>query len=112
MNFFGAHITESVALTIMATSLLTGCQTDKPATVIDNRENPASTIARPAIIYVGDFELGAQNIKHEDGIISGKPGVVGRVGGRLSGASSDPEARAHKLVDLMNAVCGVCWVDC
>ena len=51
--------------------LLTGCKTDNPATVIDNRDFPASMIAKPAIIYVADFKLGAQNIKHEDGMLSG-----------------------------------------
>jgi hypothetical protein len=93
----------AAALAIVATCLLAGCKTENPATVTDNRELAASTIARPSVIYVTDFELGVENIKHEDGKLSGKSGVVGRVGGRLSGTSSDPEARARKLVDLMSS---------
>ena len=57
--------------------------------------------AKPVAVYVADFELGAQTIKHEEGILSGGPGPVGRIGSRLSGSSSDPAARARQLVDLM-----------
>jgi hypothetical protein len=83
----------------VAACLLTGCKT---ATVTGTRDFATSTVAKPALIYVTDFDLGVQNIKHEDGILSGRSGPLGGVGRRLSGASSDPEARARKLVDLMS----------
>jgi len=51
------------------------------------------------VVYVTDFEIGV--VKHEDGMLSGRPGPVGRIGQRLSGASSDPAARAQQIVDLM-----------
>ena len=75
-----------------------GCQTAKVTS--DTAVAPVAS-AKPAVVYVADFELGAQTIKHEEGVLSGRPGPVGRVGGRLSGASSDPAARARQLVDLM-----------
>jgi hypothetical protein len=57
--------------------------------------------AKPVVVYVTDFELGAESVKHEDGRLSGRGGPLGRVGGRLSGSSNDPAARARQLVDLM-----------
>ena len=77
---------------------LAGCNT---ATVTSQRDLAPAPAAKPEVIYVTDFELGAQNIQHQDGLLSGRPGPVGRVGNRLSGASSDPAARARQLVDLM-----------
>jgi hypothetical protein len=99
------HLTQikgSATLAIVAACLLTGCKTETPATVIDKRDFAAAPVARPSVIYVTDFELGVQNIEHEDGRLSGKPGVLGRVGGRLSGTASSPETRARQLVDLMS----------
>ena len=51
------------------------------------------------VVYVADFEIGV--VKHEDGILSGRPGPVGRIGQRLYGTSSDSAARAQQIVDLM-----------
>lgn len=83
---------------VLAASLLTGC---KSGTVTSQRELAPTGGAPPAVIYVADFGLWAENIRHEEGILSSRPGPIGRVGGRLSGASQDPEARARKLVELM-----------
>ena len=83
---------------VLAASLLTGC---KSGTVTSQREFAPAGGARPAVIYVADFELGAEKIQHEDGILSSRPGLIGGVGKRLSGAPQDPEARARKLVELM-----------
>ena len=73
-----------------------GC---KSAHVTSERELAPRPTAKPVVIYVTDFEIGA--VKHEDGVLSGRPGPLGRIGQRLSGASSDPAARARQLVDLM-----------
>ncbi len=91
-----------VALTTMVFSLLVGCQTKKSATVTSERQFAASTTNRPTTIYVADFELPAWLIQHEQGLLSERSGPVGRVGGRLSGSSEDPAARARQLVDLMS----------
>lgn len=83
---------------VLAACLLTGCKT---GTVTSQREFAPTGGAKPAVIYVADFDLWAESIKHEGGILSSRPGPVGRVGERLSGASQNPQARAHTLVVLM-----------
>ena len=83
---------------VLAGCLLAGCNTAKVTSQRDLSPAPAD---KPAVIYVTDFELGAQNVQHEDGVLSGRPGPVGRVGNRLSRAPSDPAARARQLVNLM-----------
>lgn len=85
-------------MAVLAGCLWSGCNTAK---VTGGRDVAAVPTEKPAVIYVADFELGAQNIQHEDGVLSGRPGPIGRVGNRLSGASTDPAARARQLVDLM-----------
>jgi hypothetical protein len=77
---------------------LVGCKTAK---VTGEHSFSAALAPRPAVVYVTDFELGAQDIHHEDGILPGGSRVGGRVRGILSGASKDPAARARQLVDLM-----------
>ncbi len=54
------------------------------------------------MVYVTDFELGAQSVQREQGRLEGRSGPVGRVGERLSGNSADPAARARQLADLMS----------
>ena len=83
---------------LLATCLLVGCKTAK---VTGEHSFSAALAPRPAVVYVTDFELGAQDIHHEDGILPGGSRVGGRVRGILSGASKDPAARARQLVDLM-----------
>ncbi|HOY57865.1 MAG TPA: DUF4410 domain-containing protein [Verrucomicrobiota bacterium] len=75
-----------------------GCQTAK---VTSDVALAAPASSAPVVVYVADFELGADNIQHEEGVLSGRPGPVGRIGARLSGASKDPAGRARELVDLM-----------
>ncbi len=75
-----------------------GC---KSAQVVAERDYASPAVPKPSVVYVCDFELWAQNIKQEDGLLSGRPGPVGRVGERLSGSSSDPAVRARQIVDLM-----------
>jgi uncharacterized protein DUF4410 len=88
--------------TIIALCFLTGCHTNKSANVTGQREFAAPTAQRPAVLYVTDFTLPAEIIQHEEGALSGRSGPAGRVGDRLSGASTDTETRAQKLVDLMS----------
>jgi hypothetical protein len=83
---------------LLAACLLMGC---KSAKVTEQRDLSSATVAKPGIIYVADFELDAQKIQHEEGVLSGRPGPVGRVSERLYGTSQNPEARARKLVNLM-----------
>ncbi len=75
-----------------------GCKTAK---VTSENELAQPVAAKPSAVYVADFELWAQNIQHQEGILSGRIGPVGRLGERLSGGSSDPAARARQLVELM-----------
>jgi hypothetical protein len=71
------------------------------AKVTSEAELAPSAPAKPLVVYVADFELGAQTITHQDGRLSSLPGPAGRAGARLSGSTSDPVARARQLVDLM-----------
>lgn len=75
-----------------------GCQSAK---VISESGVASSPSAKPPMVYVADFELGAQTVQHQEGVLSGRPGPIGRVGARLSGSPGDPAARARQLVDLM-----------
>lgn len=79
--------------------LCAGCKT---AQVTSERSYDAPTPVKPAIVYVADFELGLEAIKHEDGTLSELPGPTARAGSRLSGASGDRAARAKELVTLMS----------
>ena len=85
-------------LLLLTACLLMGC---KSAEVTEQRDLSPATATKPGIIYVADFELDAQKIQHEEGILSGRPGPAGRVSERLYGTSQNPEARARKLVNLM-----------
>src|SRR5262249_48115012 len=42
-------------------------------------------------------------VKSEEGVLSSRPGPLGRIGDRLSGKPSDPAARARQIVELMSA---------
>jgi hypothetical protein len=77
-----------------------GCKT---AQVTSETQEALEPFSRPKVVYVMDFELWAQNIKHEEGVLSGRIGPVGRIGDRLSGNTGDPAARARQLVELMSA---------
>lgn len=83
--------------------LLAGCQTHKSATVTGEHQFAAASGSKPAVIYVADFELPPDLIEHQDNMLSGRPGPVGRVGDRLAGTSTDRAARARELVELMSS---------
>jgi hypothetical protein len=83
---------------VLGAGLLAGCKTAK---VTGEHSFTATPAPKPAVIYVTDFDLGAQDIQHQEGILPEGPRGGGRVRGLLSGAPKDPEARARQLVDLM-----------
>jgi hypothetical protein len=85
-------------LTLLATSLLAACQTAK---VTGEHELAAAPAGKPAAVYVADFDLGAQNIQHEENRLEKHPALLGHIGKRLSGESADPATRARQLEDLM-----------
>lgn len=82
--------------------LLLACSNAKIAGRQDIGTLPAS---KPSIVYVADFELDAESIQSEPGLLQ-RPHLLGRgplgalLPGRL-GASDDPALRARELVDLM-----------
>ncbi len=82
----------------LAGCLLCGCNTAK---VTGQRDLSSSPAEKPAMIYVADFGLDAANIQHQEGVLSGRQGPLGRVSNRLYGTESDPAVRARQLVDLM-----------
>jgi hypothetical protein len=87
------------AVTIMAACLLTGC---KSATITGEREfAPVSAVRKPVMVYVADFELATENIKHQDGILPDPVRPAEHVRQLLSGEPKEREARARQLVDLM-----------
>lgn len=97
-SLFSGRLIRSVV--IMAVGMLVGC---KSGQVAGEKQSASAVGTRPFIIYVTDFELGAADIQREAGALSGRPGPVGRVGTRLSGASGDPAVRARELVELMSS---------
>ena len=82
----------------LAAVCLVGCKT---AQVTSEHELAPPVTVKPTAVYVADFELWAEEIQQQPGILSGRIGPVGRLGDRLSGNSSDPTARARQLVNLM-----------
>ncbi len=75
-----------------------GC---KHSSVAPQTTNVAWVNGKAPVIYVADFEHSAESVQHETGMLSGRPGPVGRVGERLSGNSEDPTVLAQHIVDLM-----------
>lgn len=85
-------------ITGLAACLLAACNTAK---ITSEREISAAPAEKPPVIYVADFGLDAQNIQQQEGVLSDRPGPLGRVSHRLYGTSADPAARAREIVDLM-----------
>lgn len=90
-----------LALPVIAIGLLTGCGSAK---VTGEHSYATLPPARPTVIYVSNFELEAQNIKHEAGIVDGilhRDSDDGILGGIRRRREPEPAERARKLVDLM-----------
>ena len=81
--------------------LLSAFQT---ARISNERELGAQPVTKPALIYVTDFELEAQNIESEPGLLP-EPGTILRRPGllsRLTGRSENPADQARELVNRMS----------
>ena len=88
-------------ISALVVCLLTGCGSAK---VTGEHSYATLPPAKPTVIYVSNFELEAQNIKHEAGIVDGvlhRDSDDGILGGIMHRRSPDPAERARKLVDLM-----------
>lgn len=84
---------------VLGADLLAGCGT---AEVTGGRDFAVAPAGKPTVVYVADFDLQAQDIEHEQGILllqSDSPGPVRRL---LPGAQKNPATRARELVDLMS----------
>jgi hypothetical protein len=91
---------DSLLICLAGVALLAGC---KSAQVTAQRDLATASPAKPTAVFVTDFELPPQSIQHEEGLLSGRPGPIGRVGDRLAGTPENPAARARQLVDLMSS---------
>ncbi len=60
-----------------------------------------ATAGKAIVVYVTDFELGAQTIKPEEGLLA-ESGRLRSLKGGLIGKSDDPAVRAKEIVDLMS----------
>lgn len=92
----------SILLLATFSGTMAGCGTAKIAA---RNEIGVAPTAKPAMIYVADFELEAATIKSERGLLSmpGKlPGPLGEMPLHLPGAPKDSQALAHELVDSMS----------
>jgi hypothetical protein len=95
----------SIRLAIIAAvacAALCGCGTAK---VSSRREIAAVPTAKPATIYVADFDLDAANVKCERGILPALPKLPGPLGDMLPpppGAPKDPKLVAREVVDTMS----------
>jgi len=93
----------ALGMAIIASAALCGCATAKFS---GRREISAAPAAKPAMIYVADFDLDAANIKSEPGVLAALPKVPGPLGSilpPLPGAPKDPDTLARELVDSMSA---------
>ena len=81
--------------------LLSACQT---AQISGERELGAQPVTKPVSIYVTDFELDAQNIESEPGLLPEPGTILPRPGllSRLTGRSENPADRARELVNRMS----------
>ena len=75
-----------------------GCKSGQLAAQPDY--GPA-TSGKPVVVYVTDFELGAQTIKPEEGLLA-ESGRLHNLTGGLIGKSADPAVRAQDIVNLMS----------
>ena len=86
----------------IAACLFTGCGSAK---VTGEHSYATLPPVKPTVIYVSNFELETQNIKHEAGIVEGithRDSGDGILGGIRRKRQPEPAERARKLVDLMS----------
>src|SRR5262249_60879747 len=81
--------------------LLSACQT---AQISGERELGAQPVTKPVSIYVTDFELDAQNIESEPGLLPEPGTILPRPGllSKLMGRSENPADRGAERVNRMS----------
>jgi hypothetical protein len=94
--------TRHVLAAIAPWILLLGCGSAK---VTSQRAVGTAPTARPAVIYVSDFELDTHDLKSERSLLPPPPAPPGPLGTMLPkppGSPKEPAARKRELVDLMS----------
>jgi len=88
---------------IIISGLLSACGS---ATISGQREVGAAPTTRPAVVYVTDFQLDAQNVHSEPSLLPPPPppppGPLGSILPKPPGTPKDPAVRARELIDLMS----------
>ncbi|HEV2437246.1 MAG TPA: DUF4410 domain-containing protein [Verrucomicrobiae bacterium] len=85
------------AFATLGAGLMAGCSS---ARVTGTRDLSAAPADKPAVVYVANFELQAENVKKTGSALT-PLGRSGPVRNFLLGQSDDPQALADKLVNLM-----------
>jgi hypothetical protein len=85
------------AFAALGAALMTGCSS---ASVTGTHNLSAAPAGRPAMVYVANFELPAENVKKTGSVLT-PMGRSGPVRNFLLGQSDDPQALADQLVNLM-----------
>src|SRR5262245_30720501 len=91
-----------VTVALIAAALLPGCGS---ATHSRARDVGASPTVKPALVYVTDFQLDAQNVRSESSPLPPPPPPPGPLSGILPpppGAPKDPAVRAREVIELMS----------
>jgi Domain of unknown function (DUF4410) len=87
---------------LLGAGLLTGCSgLGGSAKVTSTQTVTTAPQPKPTVIYIQDFDLLAENIQNEPGLLGSGRGRQGPIRRRLSGTDNDPAARARELVNLM-----------
>jgi Domain of unknown function (DUF4410) len=86
-----------IAFAALGACLMTGCSS---ARVTGTQNLSAAPAGKPAVVYVANFELQAENVKKTSSVLT-PLGRSGPVRNFLLGQSDDPQALADKLVNLM-----------
>ncbi|HUA68310.1 MAG TPA: DUF4410 domain-containing protein [Candidatus Saccharimonadales bacterium] len=85
------------ALAALGVAMIAGCSSAK---VTGTQNFAAVPAGKPAVVYVANFELQAENIQKSGSLLT-PMGRSGPVRDLLLGQSGDPQALAEKLVNLM-----------
>ena len=92
------HEVRSISGLALLCVLLAGCSTAK---VTASNPVGAAPAARPAVVYVADFEIDAASIQTDSGVLGARPLGILPEGPLARLRGGDPQAEARHLVDLM-----------